>query len=69
MPPSARPMKSRKEVFDHAECTEGVAAVRVRYGHGMCAERDELISEGTCGDKLQCGAYIISKHLGRLREG
>lgn len=36
VPPSTCPMKSREEVFDHAECTEGVAAVRVGYCHGMC---------------------------------
>jgi len=36
VPPSTCPMKSREEVFDHTECTEGVAAVRVGYSHGMC---------------------------------
>jgi len=45
VPRSTHPMKAREEVFDHAECTEGVAAVRVGYGDGMCAERDELASE------------------------
>lgn len=44
MPPSARPMKPRKEVFDQAECTEGVPAIWVGYGYGVCAERSELMS-------------------------
>ena len=69
VPSSTCPVKSGKEVFDHAECTEGVAATRVGYGHGMCAERDELMSEGTCVGGSRCGTYIISKHLGRLSEG
>ena len=37
VPPSTRPMKPREDMFDHAQCTKGVATVRVRYGHGMCA--------------------------------
>jgi len=37
VPSSTRPMKPREEVFDHTECTEGVAAVWVGYSHRMCA--------------------------------
>jgi hypothetical protein len=36
MPPPARPMKPREEVFDHAQCAEGVAAIWVGHSHGMC---------------------------------
>ena len=69
VPPSTRPMKSRKEVFDHAQCTEGVAAVWVGYGHGMCAERDGLNSETAGVVRSRHGTYIISKHLERTRKG
>jgi len=36
VPPSTRPMKSREEMLDHAQRTEGVAAVWVGYGYGVC---------------------------------
>jgi hypothetical protein len=49
VPPSTRPVKPRKEVFDHAQCTEGVTAVWMGYSHGVCAERDGLVSEGALG--------------------
>ena len=50
MPPSARPMKAREEVFDHAQCAEGVAAIWVGYSHWVCSERGGLVSGGrVCG--------------------
>lgn len=36
VPSSASPVKSRKEVLDHADCTEGVTAVWVGYRDWMC---------------------------------
>ena len=48
MPPSACPVKPREKVFDHAQGAEGVAAIRMGDSHGMCAEREGLMSEDTC---------------------
>jgi len=36
VPPSTRPMKPGKEVFDHTERTEGMSTVWVGYCHGVC---------------------------------
>jgi len=69
VPPSTRPVKSREEVFDHTQRTEGVAAVRVGYGHGMCAGRDRLASETADVVRSRHGTHIISKHLERSRKG
>jgi len=35
VPPPTGPVESREEMFDHANCTEGVATVRVGYCHGV----------------------------------
>jgi len=64
VPPSTRPVKSRKEVFDHAQRTEGVATVWVGYGHGVCTERGGPAGEDACVVvRSYYGTYIISKHL------
>lgn len=69
VPSSTRPVESGKEVLDHANCTEGVAAVWVRHCHGVCSERDRLMRKNG-GRKLLCReTYIISKHLSRSTRG
>lgn len=44
MPPSTRPMRPREEVFDHAQCAEGVAAIWVGYSHGVCSNKGGFVS-------------------------
>jgi len=58
VPPSTCSMESREEVFDHAQRTEGVTAIRVGHSHGMCDDlqaqsaREVFLEEAKCIARL-----------------